>query len=79
MGGAHAPTTLLAATLSDPEAREALHRQLLSATRTRLNPLIKGLKLNQEAAEKLLGLGADWGLKNVSRDRRRVYGGDPDL
>ncbi len=63
--GAHATSTLLAATLSDPDAREALRRQLLRASRTRLSPLIEGLKLNEQQTEKLLGIGADWGLKNL--------------
>lgn len=65
LAGAHAPSTLLAATLSDPDAREALRRQLFTASRTRLSPLIEGLKLNQPEADKLLGIGADWGLKNL--------------
>jgi RNA polymerase sigma factor (sigma-70 family) len=63
--GAHAPSTLLAATLSDPDAREALRQQLVTASRTRWSPLIEGLKLDQQKAEKLLGIGADWGLKNL--------------
>ena len=65
LAGAHAPSTLLAATLSDPDAREALRRQLLTACRTRWSPLIEGLKLDEQKAEKLLGMGADWGLKNL--------------
>ena len=63
--GAHAPSTLLAATLSDPDAREALRQQLVTASRTRWNPLIEGLKLNQQETEKLLGIGADWDMKNI--------------
>ena len=65
LAGAHAPSTLLAATLSDPDAREALRRQLFTASRTRLTPLIEGLKLKKPEAEKLLGIGADRGLKNL--------------
>jgi hypothetical protein len=65
VAGAHAPSTLLAATLSDPDAREALRQQLLTASRSRLSPLIERLKLNQEKAEKLSGIGADWGMKNI--------------
>jgi hypothetical protein len=64
--GAQAPSTLLAATLSDPDAREALRQQLVTASRTRWNPLIEGLKLNQQETEKLLGIGADWGMKNLA-------------
>jgi RNA polymerase sigma factor (sigma-70 family) len=63
--GARAPSTLLAATLSDPNAREALRHQLLTVSRTRLSPVIEELKLNKQEAEKLLGIGADWGLKNL--------------
>ena len=63
--GMHAPTTLLAAAFSDPDAREALHQQLLTASRTRLNPLVEQLKLNPEDAQKLFKIGADWGLKNL--------------
>ena len=65
LASAHAPSTLLAATLSDPDAREALRRQLFAAGRARLSPLIEGLKLDQQKAENLLGIGADWGLKNL--------------
>jgi RNA polymerase sigma factor (sigma-70 family) len=63
--GAHSSSTLLAATLSDPDAREALHQQLLTAGRARLSPLITGLKLDKQKTDKLLGIAADWGLKNL--------------
>lgn len=65
LAGAHAPSTLLAATLSDPDAREALRQQLFTASRTRWSPIIEGLKLDKQKAEKLVGIGADWGLKNL--------------
>ena len=41
LAGARAPATLLSATLSDPDGRETLRRQLFAATRTRLSPLIE--------------------------------------
>jgi RNA polymerase sigma factor (sigma-70 family) len=63
--GAHATYTLLAATLSDPDSREALRQQLLTAGRNRLGPLIKGLKLDQQSTDKLLGIGADLSLKKL--------------
>ncbi|MFZ0826244.1 MAG: sigma-70 family RNA polymerase sigma factor [Verrucomicrobiia bacterium] len=65
LAGAHAPTTLLAAALGNPDVREALRRQLFTASRTRWSPLIDGLKLNQEDTDKLLGIGADQGLTNL--------------
>ena len=65
LAGAHAPTTLLAAALSNPDTREALRRQLFTASRTRWSPLIDGLKLNKEETDKLLGIGADQGLTNL--------------
>ena len=65
LAGAHAATTLLAAALSNPDAREALRRQLFTASRTRWSPLIDGLKLNKEETDKLLGIGADQGLTNL--------------
>lgn len=64
-GGAHATYTLLAATLSDPDSREALRQQLLAAGRNRLSPLIKGLKLDQQNTDKLLGIVADLSLKKL--------------
>jgi hypothetical protein len=65
LGGARAPTTLLSATLNDPDGRETLRRQLLAASRTRLSPLIGELKLDGPKTEKLVGIGADWGLRNL--------------
>ncbi len=65
VAGRRAPSTLLAATLSDPDAREALRQQLLSGSRSRLSPLIKELKLDDQTADKLAGIGADWGMKNI--------------
>jgi len=56
LAGAHAPSTLLAATLSDPDAREALRGVVHSQSHP--GPLIEGLKLDKEKAEKLLGIGA---------------------
>ena len=56
---------MLSATLSDPDGRETLRRELLAASRTRLSPLIGELKLDGPKTEKLLGIGADWGLKNL--------------
>jgi RNA polymerase sigma factor (sigma-70 family) len=65
LAGVHTPSTLLAAALSNPDAREALRRQLFTANRTRWSPLIEGLKLNQEDTDKLLGIGADRGLADL--------------
>ena len=65
VAGARASSTLLAATLSNPDVREALRRQLYTASRTRWSPLIDGLKLNKEDTDKLLGIGADQGLTNL--------------
>ena len=65
LSGARAPGTLLSATLNDPAAREMLRQGLLAATRTRLSPLLGELKLDGPQTEKLLGIGADWGLKNL--------------
>lgn len=65
LAGARTPSTLLAATLRDPGGRESLRQGLLLASRTRLGPLIEGLKLNQQKAEELLGLGTDWGMRNL--------------
>jgi hypothetical protein len=65
LAGARAPTTLLSATLSDPDGREALRRGLLAASRTRWSPLIGDLKLDAAKTEKLVGIGADWGLRNL--------------
>jgi len=63
--GAHATSTLLSATLSDPGGRESLRQQLLTASRTRWSPLIEELKLDKQKAETLVGIGADWGMKNL--------------
>ena len=65
LAGVHTPSTLLAAALSNPDAREALRRQLFTANRTRWSPLIEGLKLNKEDTDKLLGIGADRGLADL--------------
>ena len=65
LAGVHTPSTLLAAALSNPDAREALRRQLFTANRTRWSPLIEELKLNQEDTDKLLGIGADRGLADL--------------
>jgi RNA polymerase sigma factor (sigma-70 family) len=65
LAGVHTPSTLLAAALSNPDAREALRRQLFTASLTRWRPLIDGLKLNQQDTDKLLGIGADQGLANL--------------
>jgi hypothetical protein len=59
------PTTMLSATLQDPDAREYLRRQLVDNSRIRLGPLIKELKLSDEDAEKVLRIGGDWGIKNL--------------
>ena len=65
LAGAYAVHTLLAAALSDPDSREAVRQQLLAAGRNRLSPLIKGLKLDQQNTDKLLGIAADLSLKNL--------------
>ena len=65
LAGARAPSTLLAATLRDPGARQALRQQLLTGIRTRLRPLIEGLKLTEETSEKLSEAGVDQRMKNV--------------
>ena len=65
LAGVHTQSTLLAAALSNPDAREALRRQLFTANRTRWSPLIEELKLNQEDTDKLLGIGADRGLADL--------------
>jgi len=65
LAGARVPATLLSATLNDPDGRETLRRALLAASRTRLSLLIGELKLDGPKTEKLLGIGADWGLKNL--------------
>jgi len=65
LAGARAPATLLSATLSDPDGRETLRRWLLAASRTSWSPLIGELKLDGAKAEKLVGIGADWGLRNL--------------
>jgi len=58
-------STLLAAALSNPVAREAVRQQLFAMSRTRWSPLIEALKLNQQDTDKLLGIGADRGLKDL--------------
>lgn len=65
LAGARAPATLLSATLNDPDGRETLRRGLLAASRTRLSALIGELKLDGPKAEKLVGIGADWALRNL--------------
>ncbi len=65
LASARATSTLLSATLADPGAREALRRQLLTASRARLSPLIGELKLDESKTGKLVGIGADWALRNL--------------
>jgi RNA polymerase sigma factor (sigma-70 family) len=59
------PTTLLAATMADPAARESLREQLVGNARNRWAPVVKELKLTDDVAEKLYRITADWGMKNV--------------
>lgn len=65
VAGTGAPATLLSATLSDPDGRESLRQGLLASSRTRWSPLIGELNLDEAKTEKLVGMGADWGLKNL--------------
>lgn len=65
VAGTGAPATLLSATLSDPDERESLRQGLLASSRTRWSPLIGELNLDEAKTEKLVGMGADWGLKNL--------------
>ena len=62
---ARAATTLLSATLQDPEARDALRRGLVDTCRFRWSPMVKEMKLEAQKSEKLFELGADWGMKNL--------------
>jgi RNA polymerase sigma factor (sigma-70 family) len=62
---AAAPTTLLAAALQDPFARQALQADFLAGARKRWAPLVKQLQLNAEQANKLFQIRADWGLTNA--------------
>jgi hypothetical protein len=58
-------TTLLSATLRDPEARDALRRGLVDSCRFRWGRLGNELKLEAQNSEKFFELGADWGLKGL--------------
>jgi RNA polymerase sigma factor (sigma-70 family) len=60
-----ASTTLLAAALQDPIAREMLRREFIGGAKSRWQPLVKELKLSSEAAQKLFNIGADWAMKNT--------------
>ena len=60
-----APTTLLAAALEQPFAREALHADLVEGARKRWRPLVQEFKLNPDQAKQLFQLGGDWFMKNV--------------
>ena len=60
-----ASTTLLAAALEDPIAREMLRREFVGSAKSRWQPLVKELKLSSDAAQKLFNIGADWHMKNT--------------
>ena len=63
--GARAPTTLLSATLQDPDAREALHRKMVDNCRSRYGPLFKEINLDPQEAEKLFQKGGENAMKNL--------------
>jgi RNA polymerase sigma factor (sigma-70 family) len=58
-------TTLLSATLQDPEARAALRQGLVNIRRSWLGPLVDGLKLDPQKAEKLFQISTDWSMKDL--------------
>jgi hypothetical protein len=62
---ASTPTTLLSATLQDPDAREALSEELADARRRCWGPLAEEVKLDAQTSEKLFQLGAEWGMRDL--------------
>jgi RNA polymerase sigma factor (sigma-70 family) len=63
---ANVPTTVLAATMQDPDASEALRDGMVSTFRKRWEPLISTLHLSPEEAEKLFQTGGNWGMNNMA-------------
>jgi RNA polymerase sigma factor (sigma-70 family) len=61
----NAPTTLLSATLQDPDAREYLRRQMVNDCRTRYGPFFRESKVDPEVAETLIQKGGDYSMKNL--------------
>jgi RNA polymerase sigma factor (sigma-70 family) len=57
------PTTLLSATLQDPEARALLRSQIVGNYRTRYGTLAKELRIGPEEGDKLVQLAADESMK----------------
>jgi hypothetical protein len=57
--------TLLSAVLQDPAERESLRQNVLVGLRNRWAPLTRELKLDNQAAEKLVQIGGDCFLKNL--------------
>lgn len=60
---ARAPTTLLSATLQDPEAREILRRQMVEGYRFRYGPFAEDLHVGPEEGEKLVQAAGDGAIK----------------
>lgn len=60
-----APTTLLSATLEDPDARAYLRRQMVGDCRARYGPIFKELHLDPEEAETLFQEGGDYAMKKL--------------
>jgi RNA polymerase sigma factor (sigma-70 family) len=61
--GPPAPTTLLSATLQDPDAREALRRGILGNYGFRYGPFAEQTHLNGEVGEKLLQAAGDGNMR----------------
>lgn len=59
-------TTLMAATMLDPEALEQMRIGMVITFRNRLEPLIKTLNFSPQKADQLFQIGADWGMKNIA-------------
>lgn len=60
-----APSTLLAAALEDPFARQALEDDFLSGAQKRWGSLVKELQLTPEQAQKLFQISVDWSMTNA--------------
>jgi RNA polymerase sigma factor (sigma-70 family) len=59
------PTTLLSATLQDPDAREALRREMVENCRFRYGPFFGQNNLDPQEAEKLFQKGGDYAMRNL--------------
>jgi RNA polymerase sigma factor (sigma-70 family) len=59
------PTTLLSASLQDPDAREYLRRQMVNDCRNRYARFFRESKVDPEVAETLIQKGGDYSMKNL--------------